>query len=211
MSFSRVRAPQTCPLNFYFIFVLITHWYFVEQNDSYEISFKKKITTKNTENMLFFGVFWKWLKFKTSAREVKTQNNKNPRDTILYYVLFHSFDIISHHVTHYPGSLSPPHVRISWKMTLLSYIKYCKGNLLTKGQQVLTFHIIINFDVWKYSWTFSGCKILSRTKDTLFWSWWIFPIQKLLKKCLGSFLTKGLKRLLEIREQKSHSSSEMMC
>ena len=59
MSFSRVRAPRTCPLNFYFIFVLITHWYFVEQNDSYEISFKKKITTKNTENMLFFVFFLK--------------------------------------------------------------------------------------------------------------------------------------------------------
>ena len=60
-----------------------------------------------------FSIFWKWLKFKTWARQVKTKNNKNPRDTILYYVLFYSFDNISHHVTHYPGSLSPPHVRIS--------------------------------------------------------------------------------------------------
>ena len=55
MSFSRVRAPRTCPLNFYFIVVFITHRYFVLQNDSYEISFQKKIRTKDTENILFFG------------------------------------------------------------------------------------------------------------------------------------------------------------
>ena len=50
------------PINVYFIVVLIIHRNFVLQNDSYKISFKKKITTKNTENMLFFAVFWKWLK-----------------------------------------------------------------------------------------------------------------------------------------------------
>ena len=103
--FLRVRAPRACPHNFYFdhcvyntlvlCFTKEFLWNFVQE----------KITLKNSENMLFFVVFWKWLKYKSLARKVRTQNNKNPRDTILYYVLFDSFDIISYHVTHYLESL----------------------------------------------------------------------------------------------------------
>ena len=105
MWFSRVRAPRACPHNFYFdhcvyntLVICFTKeflWNFVQE----------KFTLKNSENMLFFAVFWKWLKYESLARKVRTQNNKNPRDTILYYVLFDSFDIISYHVTHYLESL----------------------------------------------------------------------------------------------------------
>ena len=111
--FTRARAADMSSIYrdfqgfvYYTLVYLFTKWFLWK-------FFEEKITKKNVENIVFLVFFWKWLKFKTSAREVKTQNNKNPRDTILYYVLFFSFDNISHHVTHYPGSLSPSHVRIS--------------------------------------------------------------------------------------------------